>query len=187
MIDYIVLFLAWSIYLFLHSTLASSKVKQLQPFSAKHYRLLYSIISTLGLILLVYLMALVDPHYFYAPTDSVRYVGMVLSSWGVILIIGSFRNISTKSFLGLKEEKENRLVRTGLHSRMRHPIYTGTILLLVGMFVAVPSATVLVSTATIFLYLPIGIYLEEKKLIEEFGDDYLKYKREVKSLFPGLF
>lgn len=160
--------------------------KKALPFSGRQYRLFYSSVSVLGLIGLVYFMAFTDPYHFYLPTDFVKYVGMVTGSWGVILIMGSFKKISTKSFLGLAQEEEVSLVTTGLHGRMRHPIYTGTILLMLGMFVSVPSASVLMAVLSIFIYLPIGIYLEEKKLIIEFGEQYLKYKEEVKAIIPGL-
>jgi methanethiol S-methyltransferase len=37
-----------------------------------------------------------------------------------------------------------------------------------------------------FLYLPIGIHLEEGKLIAVFGEEYRKYREEVPALIPKL-
>jgi protein-S-isoprenylcysteine O-methyltransferase Ste14 len=34
------------------------------------------------------------------------------------------------------------------------------------------------------LYLVIGAFLEERKLLKEFGDDYRLYKNRVSMLFP---
>lgn len=186
MTDYFILFLAWSFYLASHSLLASPFAKEKVNISAQNYRIFYSLVSIAGLVLLIYLMAVTKVKYFYSPSDGVRYVGMVVSSWGVILIMSAFKQISLKTFLGLREDKRNELVTSGIHGRMRHPIYTGTILILTGMFIAVPSVSVLTSTITIFIYLPIGIYLEEKKLIDEFGEAYLEYKRGVSCIIPGF-
>ena len=36
------------------------------------------------------------------------------------------------------------------------------------------------------VYLPIGIRLEEHKLIAQFGEEYRRYRREVPALFPKL-
>jgi protein-S-isoprenylcysteine O-methyltransferase Ste14 len=184
--DYLFLFLSWSIYFFLHSLLASTGAKSKFPLSAKNYRLLYSIVSTIGLFWLMLQMAVIKPDYLFTPTDLTKYLGMVIASWGVIIIMMSFRQISAAAFLGLKLELNAELIKTGIHARMRHPIYTGTILVILGMLVAVPNYSVLVSAIASFLYLPIGIYLEEKKLISLFGKEYLEYKQEVKAILPGV-
>ncbi|MFT6214861.1 MAG: protein-S-isoprenylcysteine O-methyltransferase Ste14 [Roseivirga sp.] len=38
----------------------------------------------------------------------------------------------------------------------------------------------------LLIYLPIGIYLEEKKLIQTYGKAYIKYKEEVPALIPKI-
>lgn len=186
MTDYIVLFLGWSFYLFIHSFLASNEIKKEVGWSEKNYRLFYSILSVIGLFVLLYLMAIAPPKYFYVPNDAIKYVGMVLASWGVIIIMRAFKQLSIKEFIGLRSPQDSELITTGLHGRMRHPIYTGTILLILGMFVSVPSWSVMTCAIAIFIYLPIGIHYEEKKLIAHFGDEYLKYKKEVACIIPGL-
>ncbi|MEO9475176.1 MAG: isoprenylcysteine carboxylmethyltransferase family protein [Cyclobacteriaceae bacterium] len=186
MMDYLELILAWILYLALHSFLASTWMKSKIPISARWYRLLYSIIATIGLLGLVYLMALIPPVWVYALTPFLKFAGMVAASWGVIIVVASFRQISMKAFLGLKKENNKELVKTGLHSSVRHPIYSGTILIMVGMFASVPSLTVLLTALVIFAYLPIGVYFEEKKLIDVFGQEYLDYKENVKAIIPGV-
>jgi len=37
------------------------------------------------------------------------------------------------------------------------------------------------------VYILIGIQLEERKLIQEFGAEYLQYKKDVRMLIPFLF
>ncbi len=135
---------------------------------------------------LLYMMAIIPPQYLYPVTQFAKYLGMVLASWGVILIIASFRQISLSAFLGLRKESDTGLVTTGLHAHMRHPIYTGTILLFLGMFISVPSLSVLTATIAVFLYLPLGIYWEEQKLIDTYGEEYLEYKKSVKAIVPRI-
>ncbi len=79
---------------------------------------------------------------------------------------------------------EKGLIRKGTHAYVRHPIYSGIILIVIGMALYTPTDIVVLSVVCILAYLPAGIYFEEQKLIAEFGDDYLTYRREVPAIFP---
>jgi protein-S-isoprenylcysteine O-methyltransferase Ste14 len=37
----------------------------------------------------------------------------------------------------------------------------------------------------VLVYIPIGIYFEEKKLIKMYGDQYVEYKKRVPAIFPN--
>jgi protein-S-isoprenylcysteine O-methyltransferase Ste14 len=55
-----------------------------------------------------------------------------------------------------------------------------------GYFLFEPTLANLASALCIFLYLPLGIYLEEKKLIQQYGDRYIQYKKEVPAILPKI-
>ena len=80
----------------------------------------------------------------------------------------------------------SELKKDGILGYVRHPIYTGTILVILGFFLFIPNLPTLVSCMCMLLYLPIGIYLEEKKLIALYGSAYLEYRDKVPALFPRL-
>jgi protein-S-isoprenylcysteine O-methyltransferase Ste14 len=69
---------------------------------------------------------------------------------------------------------------------MRHPIYFGILIFVWGMFVTDASTRSLTSAIAITIYLFVGIYFEEKKLIEVFGEKYKKYQHDVPMLIPFL-
>jgi protein-S-isoprenylcysteine O-methyltransferase Ste14 len=67
---------------------------------------------------------------------------------------------------------------------IRHPWYTGTLILLV---FCLPYTDVnLVWRAIFVLYTLIGTELEERKLLKEIGKEYAAYRARVPRFFPHL-
>jgi Putative protein-S-isoprenylcysteine methyltransferase len=69
-----------------------------------------------------------------------------------------------------------------LYKVVRHPIYLGFLI----SFWATPDMTVghLVFALTSTLYIVIGTHLEEKDLVELFGEKYRHYQKTVGMLLP---
>jgi methanethiol S-methyltransferase len=187
--SYVILCALWLIYFFLHSLLASVRIKSFFEKSLKQgfrfYRIMYSFISTVGLAILLIFNATIPSSLLFDSEGLVRYLSLMLATFGVIVISRTFREYRLSSFIGLKEET-TEFKQTGILKYVRHPIYSGTILIVIGFFLFNPTRSTLVSVCCIFAYLPVGIYLEEKKLIKQFGDQYISYKKEVPSIFPGV-
>ncbi len=186
---HILLAAGWGVYLSLHSILATDYfknfIKNITKTGFKFYRLIYSIFSTLGLLMLLVMNGLIQTSYLLNPLGVTRYLSLMLATLGVIVISRAFREYSLITFIGVKEESK-QFKRSGILNRVRHPIYSGTILVAIGFLLFNPTVATLVSTCCIFVYLPIGIYLEEKKLLLQFGDQYHTYIREVPSLIPRI-
>lgn len=189
MIDYLILIISWFLFYAVHSIMATNEVKMvLEPLigGSRSYRLVYSVISTLFMFFIFGFILQSPPAFVLESSGWLRYSGMVLGAWGTMILTLSFKEISTLSFLGLKREKNVGLITHGIHSQMRHPIYTGTLLIFIGMFLFIPSYQFLITLVSLIIYLPIGIWLEEKKLIQQYGEDYRIYKRKVKTLTPWI-
>jgi methanethiol S-methyltransferase len=188
--EYVILSAAWFLYFFIHSFFASIRVKYFFEKTIKNffriYRFLYSSFSTVGLLALLIYNATIPPVILFESTGIVRYLSLVAATFGVIVFRLAFREYRFLSFIGLRQEAME-LKRTGILNRVRHPIYSGTILIVVGFFLFIPTVASLVSVCCILVYLPIGIYLEEKKLKAIFGEQYTIYKKEVPSVFPNIF
>lgn len=185
--EYGLLIGGWIAYFVLHSLLAANLVKQVAGRwlgkGFRYYRLGYAILSTAGLIALLVLNGSIAAEYFFSPDGVTRYISLVLTTFGVMLIQVSFRHYKLKAFIGLEPEPE-QLKKAGVLGWIRHPIYAGLILVTAGFFLFIPNLPTLASCACILFYLPIGIALEERKLVGVYGTAYRDYRKEVPSLIP---
>ncbi|MEM9923185.1 MAG: methanethiol S-methyltransferase [Cyanobacteria bacterium P01_D01_bin.50] len=88
------------------------------------------------------------------------------------------------NFVGKEPEKLNFKV-VGLYNYVRHPIYLGFII----AFWSTPVMTLthLFFSCGILAYILVGIFLEEKDLIADYGNQYREYKKAVSMLIPKLF
>ncbi len=81
-----------------------------------------------------------------------------------------------------------RLVTTGLYSRVRNPMVTGWIIMMFGVGVLLNSISLIFIFTPLFLLLNI-LYLktiEEKEMEKKFGQEYVKYKESVPMFIPGF-
>lgn len=187
--NYLLLIGFWILYFFIHSLLASQRVKlffeKLLKSGFRFYRLTYTLISLIGLLFLLLLNASISSELLFTSHGVIRYLSLMLATFGVIVISRSFKEYRFPAFIGLKEES-TEFKKTGILKHVRHPIYSGTILIVIGFFLFNSTRSTLISVCCILAYLPVGIHQEERKLIRYFGESYLAYKNEVPSLFPKI-
>ncbi len=119
-------------------------------------------------------------------------VGVLLVAFG-----GYFRIMSRRALMGagfgllnssrLQIVEDHRLVTDGVYSRIRHPLYLGEITRNLGFTLILSSlygfAIVLVGG----LFLPFRIEIEERMLLEEFGEEYEEYRKRTKKLIPYIY
>jgi protein-S-isoprenylcysteine O-methyltransferase Ste14 len=76
------------------------------------------------------------------------------------------------------------LVTDGIYRRVRHPQYNGLFLISIGLMIQWPTlVTLLLWPVMAGVYYRLAMK-EEKKMIEQFGEEYLEYKRSVPAFFP---
>ena len=189
--DILIIILLWAVYFFIHSLMADNKfklvVKNWVGRKFIYYRLIYVFISVFGLVGIVYFLATHHSFQILPPIAGVKYGGLVLASWGAIIIKHAIKNYSMRDFLGIAfKEERPEFVNSGLLNYVRHPLYTGTILFTIGFWLYIPNLLNLVTVICIFIYLFIGIKLEERKLVEAFGERYLQFLQSTPMLFPRL-
>lgn len=186
----LILLLSWGL---LHSLLASNGIKswlagRLGGPAMRGYRLFYNIFSLFSFLPVLYLTATLPDAPLYSIPFPFAYGFFLVQALGVILLIVGVLQTDTLSFIGLRQllqgEKSSNLVSSGLYKYVRHPLYTAGLLVLW----LSPSMTInsLVFTIGATIYILIGAYYEEKKLVREFGQTYLDYKSRTPMLIPFI-
>ena len=118
--------------------------------------------------------------------DWMRWLGVCLAMVAVPLFHWMLRSLGTNITDTVVTRKEATLVTHGPYRFVRHPMYSTTFLLFVGF-------TLLTSNwffgLTGIVTLAILVYrtsIEEKKLIEKFGEAYRSYMKETPRFMPRL-
>jgi protein-S-isoprenylcysteine O-methyltransferase Ste14 len=121
----------------------------------------------------------------YPFTIATQIAGIAICGAGIALAIWS-RLILGPNWSAIITLKENHeLIRSGPYEYIRHPIYSGIILGILGSMVALdPWVNGLLIVIFVIVMMKIKSLQEEKLLIASFPVEYPKYKKEVKSLIP---
>ena len=110
-------------------------------------------------------------------------IGILLFVLGWILGISALFKFGTIPAI----RKKSNLITTGVYRVVRHPIYSGTIIAVLGWTILLKSIISIVYFPFLFLLYFWAIVVEERILIEQYGDQYLDYKKEVtKRLIPFI-
>jgi len=109
---------------------------------------------------------------------------------GIFLYSQSGAHFSWRQLGGLPEvlpnQREQRLVTTGIRSRVRHPVYLGHLCEMVAW--SLGSGLVVCWSLTAFAVITgaVMIRMEEAELEKRFGTEYSRYQRSVPAVLPRM-
>jgi protein-S-isoprenylcysteine O-methyltransferase Ste14 len=190
---FIVNLLLMSVFAIQHSVMARKQFKQWwTQFVAKSVeRSTYVLLSSLALILLFWQWRPMPTVVWHIDDPQVAMAVTGLSLVGWLIVLTSTFLINHFELFGLHQVANNLAgrsmpaprFRTPLYYKfVRHPIYLGFII----AFWAAPTMTAgrLLFAAVTTAYIIVGILLEERDLVDLFGDDYRRYRARVSMLVP---
>jgi methanethiol S-methyltransferase len=189
----IVNLLFMSLFAVQHSVMARKPFKrwwtQFVPHSIE--RSVYVLLASITLILLFWQWRPMPAVVWQVsdPTAAMALMGLSLVGW--VLVLTSTFLINHFELFGLhqviinltgRKMPEARFKTPVLYKLVRHPIYLGFII----AFWATPVMTVghLLFAAVTTAYIFVGIFLEERDLVAQFGEQYTRYRAQVGMLIP---
>jgi len=116
--------------------------------------------------------------YFAKPGSTLVIIGLAMAVFGQV-----FR-IYAAGFI----HKNKQLASTGPYALVRHPLYLGNFLILIGFALAANNLYVWIGVALFFLiWYPAAISYEDNKLEDIFQDDWRAWSKNIRAIIPGRF
>jgi protein-S-isoprenylcysteine O-methyltransferase Ste14 len=113
--------------------------------------------------------------------ELVFIAGLILRFWAV-LTLGRFFKITVSI------QEGHRVIRSGPYRLLRHPSYSGVLLALLGLSLALGTWLGLLAVIVLPLIgVLIRIRVEEAALIDALGSDYVSYAEKTRRLIPGIW
>lgn len=180
----------WILYGVVHSVLAHKKFKQAAEKKMgprfRFYRIFYVVFAFITMVGILIYQLTITPVLLFRESTALSLAGIFVSASGLVLMLVCIRKYFM-SLSGLKslffEQHRHELIVTGVHRFVRHPLYLGTFIFIWGLLLIFPHLSLLIMNTVITVYTVIGMNLEEEKLVDEFGKDYLEYKKRVGALW----
>ncbi len=112
------------------------------------------------------------------------YAGLAITLGGAVFAIWARLYIGRNWSVNVTVKQDHELVRGGPYAVVRHPIYSGLLLAVLGTAVAFGEVRGLIAFVMALIGWRMKSLVEEKFMAEQFGAEYEKYRREVKALVP---
>lgn len=194
-IDLAYLISAWFLFGAFHSILASRFVKEKTarhlPGVFSQYRIVYNLFALLTFMGVMAYGFSLSGEWLFEPSVIWEFIALMFATYGLLIIRVAMKSYGWREFLGLEVESDQKMMektlkQSGLLGYMRHPLYTGIILIFIGVFFYLPSLIHLVNLGCVMAYIIVGVHYEERRLIATYGKEYEDYRDKVPALFPSL-
>jgi protein-S-isoprenylcysteine O-methyltransferase Ste14 len=178
------LWLAW----FAYWAVASGSVKPTQRRESVLSRTSHAVPLALGVLLIMWPRSANFLFQRFVPpgplTDlaglALLVAGLAFSVWARIHLGRNWSGTVT-----LKQDHE--LIRSGPYRFVRHPIYTGLLIAVLGTALSLGEWRGLITLALFAIAFVRKIGIEERFMRETFGDAYERYRRDVPALIPFIY
>ena len=193
--EYLILSLLLILWCVIHSAMISiavtEYVKKRLGSNYRFYRVFFNLISILTLIPVALFAHSAQTPAIFQWSGYMRLGQALIFGFAVLFFSLGWRHYDIRQVLGIKQISEGTADRaitetgeldtSGVLGMTRHPWYLATMLLIWARQMDVAAIIVNVILTS---YLIVGTYLEEKKLLREFGENYRNYQNKVSMLIP---
>jgi protein-S-isoprenylcysteine O-methyltransferase Ste14 len=157
----------------------------------RFYRLFFNVVAALTLIPVVLFASSARTEPIFSWDGYMRIIQVILIGISALLFLLGARRYDARQFIGLKQIRDGtsnkaithagELDTSGVLAVTRHPWYLASILTIWARPLDISAILV---NVILTCYLIAGTYLEERKLVREFGDQYRAYQKRVSILIP---
>jgi len=181
---------------FVHSFLASHSFKHFLrtlvgvPVFSRLYRFSYNVFSLASFFPILLMLVTFPDQQLYSIQSPWVYAMTIVQGLAAFAMIAGVMQTGPLEFAGLAQLSSNyeespsaHLVVSGLYAYVRHPLYTAGLAFI--WFSPEMSLNRLVLWIILTVYIFIGAFFEERKLMKDFGVSYAEYKARTPMLIPS--
>jgi protein-S-isoprenylcysteine O-methyltransferase Ste14 len=118
---------------------------------------------------------------------TTHWMAIALAAAGAGLAVWARLSLGTNWSARVTIKQQHELVRTGPYALVRHPIYSGLLVMVLGTAVDIGEVRGFVALALAFTGWFLKSRTEDAFMEQHFGGEYVQYKQQVKGLIPGIF
>ncbi|MDQ3284095.1 MAG: isoprenylcysteine carboxylmethyltransferase family protein [Acidobacteriota bacterium] len=116
------------------------------------------------------------------------YAGIAILLLGVVLRWIAIITLWRYFTVDVAIRHDHRIISHGIYSIVRHPSYSGAVLSFAGFGIALRNwASLVILTLGALFAFSYRIAIEERALVEAFGEEYRAYAKKTKRLIPGIY
>ena len=112
--------------------------------------------------------------------------GTAICVWGLYVTIWARRTLAGNWSSDVTFKQGHELIRTGPYRFVRHPIYTGLLVMCIGTAIAIGQLRCWLAVVVVGIGFWIKLSQEERLLMRHFPEEYPRYRKEVKALVPWI-
>lgn len=179
---YGIIILYWTL-----SALSAKRVKSQEPFLKRFLFYWFPIIIALLLL---------GPGKWYGDsilrenfvehTNIVGLIGLTFASLGAGIALWSRILLGKNWSIAVQQKEDHELIQRGPYRLVRHPIYSGLLLLFTGHALIVGDYRAILAVVIVFVSFWFKSKKEETMLTELFGNHYRDYQKNTKAIIPFI-
>ncbi len=120
-------------------------------------------------------------------------IGLLFTLGGTWMVVKAKKDMGQYHTWAGHKLSTTKMITKGIYSVIRHPLYTGIFVFIFGGFIISVNhnpfnlyltVIAIVIIAFIMVFLVMMAFQESKSLLEEFGEEYLRYREQVHAFVP---
>lgn len=129
-----------------------------------------------------------NTHFPIVESSWILYVGEFLILIGIIIRYMIIRSLGKYFTVDVTIRQDHKIKKEGFYKYLRHPSYAFSLLTSLGLGLYLNNwLSLIFAFAPPFLAFAYRIKIEEQALIEQFGDEYIEYRKTTKKLIPFIY
>lgn len=185
MVLFIIIWGSWLLSEFLLNRFSRSHSPHAREWDKNSLRVMWITILlsiTLGVLSMIFFPLPIGKSY------AIGYAGLLLIVCGAGIRFTAIRQLGKYFTVDLAIHDQQQLVKNGIYTYLRHPSYAGSLLSFFGLGISFNNwLSVLVIIIPIFLSFNYRMKVEERLLLQQFGEEYREYQKITKRVIPFIY